>query len=111
MPRFVRCDPQVLFFAGDHKILGKSGIRRRIFFMNFANAGEARPAFELRAQAGELLGGAAGQDFHPSVVEITHETAQMQFGGDMLREIAEADALHPAGDEVSPGLLRLTHGN
>jgi hypothetical protein len=29
----------------------------------------------------------------------------------MLREIAEADALHPAGDEVSPGLLRLTHGN
>jgi len=96
--------------ARNYKLVRKTGVGRCFFLVYLTNAGETRAELEFRAQVRELLGGPAGEDLHAAVLEIAHITAQMQFRGGMLREVAISHTLNGAGDKVSLGLLRLAHG-
>ena len=51
------------------------------------------------AKVGELLGGAAGNDFDGAIVGVANPAVKAELGGFALDIPAEADALNAAGDK------------
>src|SRR5437879_744748 len=81
----------------------------RLLFLDLADAGAPRAAFQCGAELGELLRRADGVGFHAAVRQISRVAVELQALRGALREIAEADPLHISGDEVTPGLFELAH--
>jgi len=85
------------------------GVRHGILLPDFADARETRPALEQGAEPRVLLRRAHGENFHTAVTEVADVAADAQFFRGVSGEIAEADALDHAGDEVAFCLYRFAH--
>jgi hypothetical protein len=94
----------------DDELRGRAGVDFRRLFHDLLHFGETRSALKRGTKFVQLLGGPAGEGFHPAVVKIAHESAEVQFLGDALRKVAKTHSLHGAGDEITPGLFGIAHG-
>jgi hypothetical protein len=94
----------------DDELRGRAGVDFRRLFHDLPHLRETRSALKRGAKFVQLRGGPAGEGFHPAVVKIAHESAEVQFLGDALRKVAKTHSLHGAGDEITPGLFCIAHG-
>jgi hypothetical protein len=99
-----------LILVRDDELRGRAGIDFRRLFHDLLHFGETRSALKRGAKFVQLLKGPAGEGFHPAVVKIAHESAEVQFLGDALRKVAKTHSLHGAGNEITPGLFCIAHG-
>jgi len=72
-------------------------------FDNMLDHGAARAAFEDGAQTSQIFRRADGVHFYAAIAKIAHVAAKIQALGFILREIAEADALHNSGNDEAAG--------
>ena len=94
----------------DDELRRCAGIDLRRLFHDLLHFRKTRSALKRCAKFVQLLNGSAGESFHAAVVKIAHESAEVQFLGDALREVAKTYSLHGAGDEKTPGLFCIAHG-
>ena len=87
----------------DSRLNLKRAVRARLgrLFIDTLHFGPSGAFIEQTGQLGEFFLGAYGVDFDASIVQIASVSGEAQFGGRMLGEIPEPDALYPSANEPS----------
>ena len=88
---------------GDDEIAFMTRIGSGGLFLDAADKGETRAAFELDAQLRMLLRCGKSVDFHAAIAQIADIAGGLQLLGSGLREVAKAHSLNHARHEVTLG--------
>ena len=95
--------------AADH--LEAPVIRQRGDFLDLGMLDmDVRLAFELQYQLADAADAALDFQKHPPVGQVAHPAGQIQVPRQIIRRVAEAHVLYPAGKNDPPSRLRSFHG-
>jgi hypothetical protein len=82
------------------------GAHLSFLFVDAVYLGPARAVVQPPGKFGQLFFRPHGVHLHPAVIEVSHISAEAEFGRDTLRKISEPYALHAPAHPPAAGDLR-----